>query len=389
MICVTTPRKDTSLLEYSPHRWCEWTIQIGYDRHSPEEAIRGYLNSLEISETSSRLHALHIVFEIEMRPIVHQPDSKMTEELKRLATNTPLRVLSMQGIETCFEPAIYNQLTELTLSHLDPEASIPVPQMEEVLSACRQLRKLRLIQVTLMDVPRITRLMILLYLEELTVFQGSQDHILRIINAPRLEYLAVETDDDDSNKLLNFVRRSPRITTLRLCSPENNEILAALITRLNNVEVLIIGDEGYRTKFVETEFLGDIPLHELPKLSELRLELGDITYIMEPIQRFVEARERPSAGRAAIRTVSFDCLHNHQTEDAREHLRQWFASRVNVECWRFRDVLGELDSPLALRCGIPCKSGTQSLTYLNHFIHSTHSVLMMHFLSLCIVILHT
>lgn len=180
------------------------------------------------------------------------------------------------------------------------------------------------------------------------MFLSYQDEILGAITAPDLKYLAVEIDDDDSNELPNFVGRSPNITTFRICSLQNYDFPAAVICRLNNVEVLIIGDEEHCAEFGNAAFFSLIPFGAFPKLSELRIELDDITHLMEPIRCFVKARDTPSPGMAAIRSVSSDCFHNHPTERTHDPFKKRLASCANLECWRFRDVLKELNSTLAL-----------------------------------------
>jgi len=195
--------------------------------------------------------------------------------------------------------------------------------------------------------------------EELWVESGQQNarlYILSRLSSPILRDLTVGAEfgtDALEPEVVSFVRRTSSIRHLRLTSLPGRSLIVEAFPALLELEVLTIGDEEYFSAIPNFDFMKDIPIEACSKLSVLRVQLLDTPESLTPMHDFIESRAC-TLGVTPIRMVSFDCLHNHSSEEQQERDRSRFCAHVELEQWVCHDKAGTMTPGLVAHAKGSC-----------------------------------
>lgn len=372
-VTIDTRTSDVPVLgSSSVHRWRDLTlvVEATEDAHS---AITAYLDSSMQNTTrlprlrSPRLRSLSLIFSPDLSLTM---DDLLNLKLFELACVTDLRELHFQHIDPSVEAALYTHITYLSLAEIK---CCSLRNIYLILRESPQLRTLKLRDIVPTShedyggsLPDDDQPFKMAHLEELTIEFGRATDVTRFLfdrlnlSSPTLRYLAIEIYKNGSDvNVSSFLSRTPSIRHLRLCSEPGSHPMYLGIPSLVNLETLTFGDEGYYSEFDDLDFLMHFRDNACPNLVELNVHLADTTDHLPSIKEFIERRAVSNYDVAPIRTVSFDCLHNHSSEKQREWDRAWFGAFAHLAQWKFHDVIEDLSPEYHSRIGYPCPSSSK------------------------------
>lgn len=376
-VTIDTSTMDVPTLQSADmHRWRDLTLLVD-DYKDAHLSIATYLDSFTQETTHSpSLHSLSLICPSDMLGTLNDTLNRKLSELARV---TKLREVHFECIDPSIsEAGLYTHLAYLSLTN---PHGCSLRRIHTILRVCPQLRTLKLRELKPVrlqddDVSWQDQPLEMEHLEELTIeFEDKYvadvaRFLLDRLTSPALRYLAIEIYGNHLS-VASFLSRTPSIRHLRLCSEPGRHIMTQAIRALVNLETLTFGDEGYYSHFEDFSFLDDLPHSACPKLVRLNVHLADATDHLSSIKQFIERRAVAESGVAPIRTVAFDCLHNHSSEKKREWDKAWFSALTYLAQCKFHDVIGDIEPEYwHSRTGHPCpfesRAGSGNGARLSH-----------------------